>query len=54
MDEIDCHGMSAREVSDVITDRGHRPERRLVLLRRRTSTDDYDDDEEIGVMRAAF
>lgn len=54
VDEIDCHGMSAREVSDVITDRGHRPERRLVLLRRRTSTDDYDDDEEIGVMRAAF
>ena len=54
VDEIDCHGMSAREVSDVITDRGHRSERRLVLLRRRTSPDDYDDDEEIGVMRAAF
>lgn len=52
VDEIDCHGMSAREVSDVITDRGHRPERRLVLLRRRTSTDD--DEEKNGVMRASF
>ena len=51
VDEIDCHGMSAREVSTVITERGHRPERRLVLLRR---TSEYYDDEEIGDMRAAF
>jgi hypothetical protein len=38
VDEVDCHGMSAVEASQVITARIHR-ERRLVLLRRRSSGD---------------
>ena len=38
VDEVDCHGMSAVEASQVITARMHR-ERRLVLLRRRSSGD---------------
>jgi hypothetical protein len=41
VDEVDCHGMSAVEASQVITARGHR-ERRLVLLRR-TSTGDVEE-----------
>jgi hypothetical protein len=39
VNEIDCHGMLAQEVLDVITHRGQFPERRLVLLRRRLTLD---------------